>query len=100
MSNIISEWPALAFPIADGRTGVGSRLRNHERTRKDWTHYSFYEVHDNVSREEIMELESLRLAIFRHDSIKVSSNLQETVSVFQPTGIPPESSFDQQCGSH
>ncbi len=52
----------------DPKSGIASRLRNHHKSRKDWTHYSFFEVHDNVSREEILELESLLLAIFRHDS--------------------------------
>jgi len=49
--------------------GIGGRLRDQDKSRKekDWTHYSFFEVHDNVSREEILELESFLLAIFRHD---------------------------------
>jgi len=51
----------------DPKTGVGGRLRSHDKTKKDWTHYSFFEVHDNVSREEILELESFLLGIFRHD---------------------------------
>jgi hypothetical protein len=50
------------------RSGIASRLRSHHKNRKDWTHYSFFEVHDNVSRDEILELESLLLGIFRHDS--------------------------------
>lgn len=50
------------------QSGIGGRLRSHDRGRKKWTHYSFLEVHDNVSREEIRELESLLLVIFRHDS--------------------------------
>lgn len=49
------------------KSGIGSRLRNHHKNRKNWTHYSFFEVHDNVSRYEILELEVLLLAIFRHD---------------------------------
>jgi hypothetical protein len=48
-------------------TGIGARLRNHDKSKKDWTHYSFFEVHDNVTREDIRELESLLLVIFRHD---------------------------------
>ncbi len=50
--------------------GIGARLRHHDKTWKKsaWTHYSFFEVHDNVSREELLELESLFLAVFRHDS--------------------------------
>ena len=51
----------------DLRSGIRGRLKSHHRNRKDWTHYSFFEVHDNITREEIRELESLLLAIFRHD---------------------------------
>src|SRR5258706_1062966 len=49
------------------KSGISSRLRQHDKSKKDWTHYSFFEVHDNVSREEILELENFLLAIFRHD---------------------------------
>jgi hypothetical protein len=51
----------------EAKTGINGRLRQHDKTKKDWTHYSFFEVHDNVSREEILELENFLLAIFRHD---------------------------------
>src|SRR5580704_18134171 len=48
-------------------SGIGRRLRSHHKNKKNWTHYSFFEVHDNISREEILELESLFLRIFRND---------------------------------
>jgi len=60
------------------RSGIASRLRNHDKNREDWTHYSFFEVHDNVSREEILELESLLLGIFRHDSRIELENKQKS----------------------
>jgi hypothetical protein len=60
------------------KSGIGSRLRSHHKNRKDWTHYSFFEVHDNVSREEILELESLLLGIFRHDSRIELENKQKS----------------------
>jgi len=50
------------------RSGIRARIKNHEKTKEDWTHYSFFEVHDNISREEILELEGLFLRIFRHDA--------------------------------
>lgn len=50
-----------------GRGGIARRLRSHDRRKKGWTHYSFFEVHDNVFTEEIRELEALLLGIFRHD---------------------------------
>jgi hypothetical protein len=50
-----------------GRSGICSRLKSHARHKKGWTHYSVFEVHDNVTREEIRELEALLLGIFRDD---------------------------------
>ncbi len=49
------------------KSGIGGRLRQHDKEKSGWTHYSFFEVHDNISREEILEFESLLLAVFRHD---------------------------------
>ena len=57
----------VAGVAKEAKTGIGSRLRQHARGKKKWTHYSFFEVHDNISREEILELESFLLSIFRHD---------------------------------
>jgi|SRR5438445_9277592 len=55
-----------------GTGGIRGRLRSHRSkkkdwTKKDWTHFSMFEVHDNITREEIMELEAVLLAIFRYD---------------------------------
>ena len=50
-----------------GRSGIRGRLKSHNRNKEDWTHYSFFEVHDNIFTEEIRELEALLLGIFRHD---------------------------------
>ena len=40
-----------------GGGGIRSRLKSHNAKKPDWTHYSLFEVHDNVTREEIRELE-------------------------------------------
>ena len=47
--------------------GINARLNEHRAGKKDWTHYSFFEVHDNIGGNEILELEGLLLHIFRHD---------------------------------
>lgn len=52
----------------DEKSGIFGRLKKHEKTKMDWTHYSFFEVHDNITRDEIRELESLFLTIFEADS--------------------------------
>lgn len=50
-----------------GTSGICSRIKSHARHKKGWTHYSVFEVHDNVTREEVRELEALLLGIFRDD---------------------------------
>lgn len=53
-----------------GKTGGGGtrgRLKSHNAKQKSWTHFSLFEVHDNITREEIREIEALLLGIFRHD---------------------------------
>ena len=44
--------------IGMATNGIKGRLRKHEGTKK-WTHFSFFEVWDNISDEEIRELEGL-----------------------------------------
>lgn len=62
-------------------SGVGNRIRTHDKRAKegkikDWTHYSYFEVHDNISSEEIRQLESLLLTIFQHDKRITLDNVQ------------------------
>jgi len=52
------------------KRGIHGRLKHHaERGSKKgkWGYYSAFEVHDNITRDEILELEGLLLHIFRHD---------------------------------
>ena len=63
-------------------SGIASRLRSHHKKRKNWTHYSFFEVHDNVSHDEIRELESFLLSIFRHDDRIELENKQKSSKAF------------------
>jgi hypothetical protein len=60
----------------DTTSAVASRLRSHAKHKEDWSHYSVFEVHDNVTHDEIRELEALLLGIFRHDSRIKLSNTQ------------------------
>jgi len=54
----------------------GGRIRRHDKTKEVGPTISFFEVHDNIFREEILELESLLLRIFRHDSRVKLANVQ------------------------
>jgi hypothetical protein len=67
----------------EATTGMGGRLKNHAKKKAGWTHYSVFEVHDNVSQEEILELEGLLLWIFRHDPRVELSNKQPGGKVFK-----------------
>jgi hypothetical protein len=58
------------------KTALGGRIRSHAKRKKGWTHFSFFEVHDNISGEEIRELEGLLLAIFCDDKRIELSNVQ------------------------
>lgn len=60
------------------KQGITGRLKSHHKRIKGWTHFSCFEVHDNVSREDIRELESLLLSIFRHDSRIKLENVQRS----------------------
>lgn len=51
----------------NAKSGIGGRIKDHAKRKGKWTHYSFFEVHDNVSDDEIHELEGLFLHIFQHD---------------------------------
>jgi hypothetical protein len=49
--------------------GMHGRLGSHSKTKyKEWTHFTLFEVHDNITKAEIQELEGLILCIYRQDS--------------------------------
>ena len=50
------------------RSGVKGRLKSHLAIKRDhWTHFSVYEVWDNIREEEIRELEGLFRHLYRYD---------------------------------
>lgn len=57
--------------------GIRSRLRSHFKNKGDlWTHFSVFEVWDNIREEEIRELEGLFRHIYRRDSKANRLNVQ------------------------
>jgi hypothetical protein len=49
--------------------GMYGRLKDHsKRKHRKWTHFTLFEVHDNITKAEIQELEGLILCIYRKDS--------------------------------
>ena len=56
--------------IAAGSTiGVRGRLQAHRRHKGEaWTHFSVFEVHENIRDDEVLELEGLFRHIYRYDA--------------------------------
>jgi hypothetical protein len=61
------------------RGGIRGRLLSHAKSKRKgdlWTHFSAFEVWDNVRDEEVAELEGLFRHIYRKDSKANSLNIQ------------------------
>jgi len=66
-----------------GNSGVRSRLRAHRRSKKKrdvWTHFSVFEVWDNISDSQVAELEGLFRHIYRKDARAIRLNVQKRFS--------------------
>ena len=48
--------------VRGARSGAAGRLQTHRKNKLDWTHFSVYEVWDNITSQQVEELEGL----FRH----------------------------------
>jgi hypothetical protein len=62
-----------------GMTGAGmwSRLKSHRKNKHlKWTHFTMFEVHDNITKNEIKEIEGLIRHIYRKDSRANRLNIQ------------------------
>lgn len=57
--------------------GMQGRLRSHRRRKQGlWTHFSIFEVWENIRDEEIAELEGLFRFLYRKDSRANALNVQ------------------------
>ena len=62
-----------------GTKGIRDRLKRHERSKRkgaEWTHFSVFEVHDNIFENEIRELEGLFRHIYGKDTTANRLNRQ------------------------
>jgi hypothetical protein len=51
------------------KSGAHSRLDAHRKSKEgEWTHFSIFEVWDNITEAEVMELEGLFRHIYRKDT--------------------------------
>jgi hypothetical protein len=65
--------------IGLANVGVRRRLQSHVRQKGDeWTHFSVYEVWDNIRQDEIAELEGLFRHIYRFDAHANRLNLAKS----------------------
>ena len=63
----------------EARGRIKGRLYRHKRNKsKIWTHFSYYEVWDNISDLEIKELEGLFRQLYRFDGRANTLNKQQT----------------------
>jgi len=61
------------------RTGVAQRLQVHRRNKGSlWSHFSVFEVWDNIREAEVEELEGLFRHLYRFDSKANSLNKQKS----------------------
>ena len=59
------------------KTGIKGRLLKHLSSKADlWTHFSVFEVWDNITGEQIQELEGLFRHMYRRDATANSLNKQ------------------------
>jgi hypothetical protein len=65
------------------KQGVGARLLSHNDTKKDWSHFSVFEVWQNVFNEIIIELEALILHIYSRDGTANKLNRQRNSKLFR-----------------
>ena len=64
--------------VRGDKAGTKGRLETHRRTKKDlWTHCSVFEVWDNITKEQVEELEGLFRHIYRRDSMANQLNKQK-----------------------
>ncbi len=69
----------VGMAAAGKRRGLRGRLESHARSRRKgthWTHFSVYEVWENIRNDEVAELEGLFRHIYRKDTRASTLNIQ------------------------
>jgi len=67
----LDKYDVVYIGMAGGekKTGISGRLRSHlKKKANQWTHFSAFEVWDNIREDEVRELEGILRHIFRKDS--------------------------------
>ena len=84
-----SSYEVVYIGMAHGpRAGIRGRLKIHAKNKgKLWTHFSAFEVWDNVTRAEILELEGLFRQIYRLDPRANKLNVQKNCSTLKKVRV-------------
>ena len=65
------------------KSGARGRLEKHFAQKNElWTHCSVYEVWDNITKEQVAELEALFRHIYRRDSEANKLNIQKSSKLY------------------
>jgi len=59
-------------------SGAKARLRSHIRSKAAWSHFSVFEVWDNITKEQVQELEGLFRHLYRIDTRANKLNIQKS----------------------
>ena len=59
-------------------SGAKARLRSHLKSKAEWTHFSVFEVWDNITKEQVQELEGLFRHLYRSDTRANKLNVQKS----------------------
>ena len=74
------QWYFDVVYVGMATAGIKSRLKTHRKSKRKgglWTHFSAFEVYENVRDEEIRELEGLFRHFYRMDSRANKLNRQK-----------------------
>lgn len=78
--------------IGVSERSVKGRIVKHVKSESKnggWDHFSVYEVHDNISDEEVKELESVILFIYRKDpTVNMLNALRSTKALVSIKRVP------------
>jgi hypothetical protein len=70
----------VGMAAAGRRGGIRGRLVRHTKSKRKsalWSHFSAFEVWDNIRDDEVAELEGLLRHIYRHDPAANKLNIQK-----------------------
>lgn len=70
----------VGMTAAGRRGGIRGRLLRHKKSNRKgelWTHFSAFEVWDNIRDDEVAELEGLLRHIYRYDPAANNLNIQK-----------------------